>query len=64
MTIVPLPVFIEVGIMTPQANRSYLSAYLSLDTSIPLARSSSKYLPMAMVGYNRLFETAMPSTMA
>jgi putative flippase GtrA len=57
MTIVPLPVFIEVGIMAPQANRSSFSGYLSLDTSIPLAPSSSKYLPMAMVGYSRLFET-------
>ncbi|NYF53925.1 GtrA family protein [Tunturiibacter gelidoferens] len=57
MTLVPLPVFIEVGIMAPQANRSYLSGYISLDSSFPLMRSSSKYLPMAIVGYSRLFET-------
>jgi putative flippase GtrA len=57
MTLVPLPVFIEVGIMAPQANRSYLSGYISLDSSIPLIRSWSKYLPMAIVGYSRLFET-------
>jgi putative flippase GtrA len=57
MTLVPLPVFIEVGVMAPQANRSYLSGYISLDSSIPLIRSSSKYLPMAIVGYSRLFET-------
>jgi putative flippase GtrA len=57
MTLVPLPVFIEVGIMAPQANRSYLSGYISLDSSIPLMRSSSKYLPLAIVGYSRLFET-------
>ena len=57
MTFVPLPVFIEVGIMGPQANRSYLSGYISLDSSIPLSRSSSTYLPMAIVGYSRLFET-------
>ncbi len=56
MTLVPLPVFIEVGIMGPQANRSYLSGYISLDSSIPLAPSSSTYLPMAIVGYSRLFE--------
>jgi hypothetical protein len=57
MTLVPLPVFIEVGIMAPQANRSYLSRYISLDGSIPFAPLSSKYLPMAIVGYSRLFET-------
>jgi putative flippase GtrA len=57
MTLVPLPVFIEVGIMAPQANRSDLSGYISLDSSIPLMRSSSKYLPSAIVGYSRLFET-------
>ncbi len=57
MTLVPLPVFIEVGIMAPQANRSYLSGYVSLDSSIPLMRSSSEYLPLAMIGYSRLFET-------
>jgi hypothetical protein len=57
MTLVPLPVLIEVGIMAPQANRSYLSGYVSLDSSIPLMRSSPKYLPLAMIGYSRLFET-------
>ena len=57
MTLVPLPVFIEVGIMAPQANRSYFSGYISLDSSIPLTQSSSKYLPMAIVGYSRFFET-------
>jgi putative flippase GtrA len=57
MTLVPLPVFIEVGTMAPQANRSYLSGYISLDGSIPFALLSSKYLPMAIVGYSRLFET-------
>jgi len=57
LNIIPLPVFFEVGVMAPQANRSYLSGYISLDGSIPLARSTTKYLPMAIVGYSRLFET-------
>jgi len=43
--------------MGPQANRSYLSGYISLDGNIPLARPSAKYLPLAIVGYSRLFET-------
>lgn len=57
ITLLPLPVFFEVGVMGPQANRSYLSGYISLDGSIPLAVSTTKYLPMAIVGYSRLFET-------
>jgi putative flippase GtrA len=57
LTLVPLPVFFEVGVMAPQANRSDLSGYISLDSSIPLARGSTKYLPLAIVGYSRLFET-------
>jgi putative flippase GtrA len=57
LTFVPLPVFIEVGVMAPQANRSYLTGYISVDSSIPLARSTTKYLPLAIVGYSRLFET-------
>jgi len=43
--------------MGPQANRSYLSGYISLDGNIPLAHPTLKYLPMAIVGYSRLFET-------
>jgi hypothetical protein len=57
MTILPLPVFFEFGVMAPQANRSHLTGYISLDGSIPLAPVSSRYLPMAIVGYSRLFET-------
>ncbi len=57
MTLLPLPIFIEFGVMGPQANRSYLSGYLSLDGNIPLARTTVKYLPLAVVGYSRLFET-------
>jgi putative flippase GtrA len=56
ITLLPLPLFFEVGLMAPQANRSYLSGYISLDQSIPLARTSTKYLPMVLVGYSRLFE--------
>jgi hypothetical protein len=57
MTLIPIPVFVEVGVMGPQANRSYLSGYVSVDGSIPLARTSSTYLPLAIFGYSRLFET-------
>jgi hypothetical protein len=57
ITLAPLPVFLEVGLMGPQANRSDLSGYISLDGDIPLARSTAKYLPMILVGYSRLFET-------
>ncbi len=57
MTLLPLPLFLEVGLIAPQANRSYLSGYISLDSSIPLAPLSSRYLPLAIVGYSRLFET-------
>ena len=57
ITLLPLPVFFEVGVMGPQAERSRLSGYISLDASIPLAPPSTKYLPMAIVGYTRLFET-------
>jgi putative flippase GtrA len=56
-TFVPIPLFVEVGLMGPQANRSYVSAYLSVDESIPLAHTSLTDLPMAIVGYSRLFET-------
>jgi hypothetical protein len=56
-TFVPLPVFVEVGATGPQANRSFLSGYISVDSDIPLARRTSKFLPMAMIGYSRLFET-------
>jgi putative flippase GtrA len=56
-TLVPLPIFVEFGVMGPQANRSYLSGYISLDGSIPFAPASSRYLPMAILGYSRFFET-------
>jgi hypothetical protein len=57
MTLIPVPIFIELGLMGPQANRSSLSGYISVDTSIPLLQKRIKYLPMAIVGYSRLFET-------
>jgi hypothetical protein len=53
----PLPIFIEAGVMAPQANRSNLTGYISVDSIIPLARPSTRYLPIAIVGYSRLFET-------
>jgi hypothetical protein len=57
VTVFPLPIFLEIGVMAPQANRSYLTGYISVDGSIPLAKPSTKYLPMAIAGYSRLFET-------
>lgn len=53
----PLPVFVEVGVMGPQANRSDVSGYVSADVDIPLSRLDRKYAPMALVGYTRMFET-------
>jgi hypothetical protein len=57
MTFMPLPIFVEFGVMGPQANRSYLSGYISVDGTIPLYRGKSFYVPAAIVGYSRLFET-------
>jgi hypothetical protein len=56
-TLVPLPIFLEAGVMGPQARRSSVSGYISVDGSIPLASQEKKYLPMALIGYSRLFET-------
>jgi hypothetical protein len=55
ITMLPFPIFIEVGVLAPQANRSYLTGYISVDGRIPLA--PTKYQPQALVGYSRLFET-------
>ncbi len=57
ITVVPLPVFLEVGVMVPPASRRYFTGYVSLDSSIPLRRGQPVYLPMALVGYSRLFDT-------
>ncbi|GGH12931.1 hypothetical protein GCM10011586_32490 [Silvibacterium dinghuense] len=57
MSFVPLPVFVEFGLMGPQANRSYLTGYMSADVNVPLFKSSAKYVPIAIAGYSRLFET-------
>jgi hypothetical protein len=57
MMLLPVPVFAEVGMMGPQANRSNFSAYISIDGNFPLARTTDKYLPSAILGYTRMFET-------
>lgn len=58
MTFVPLPIFIEFGVMGPQANRSNITGYLSVDGTIPLYHhASAQYVPAALIGYSRLFET-------
>lgn len=56
-TLVPLPIFLEAGVMGPQAKRSSVSGYISVDGNIPLASARVKYMPMALIGYSRLFET-------
>lgn len=57
ITVMPLPIFLEFGVMAPQANRSYLSGYLSVDGRLPLWHTNRRYLPMFLGGYSRLFET-------
>lgn len=51
------PLFLEFGVMGPQANRSYVSAYLSADARFPVAPSRAGYAPLVIIGYSRLFET-------
>ena len=51
------PLFLEAGVMGPQANRSFVSAYLSADARFPVARFRAGYAPFAIIGYSRLFET-------
>jgi len=57
-------VFVEVGIMAPQANRSYLTGYIAVDGTFPLAHLSTKYLPLAIFGYTASSKPATPSTTA
>ena len=57
LVFVPLPIFLEFGTMAPQANRSYLSGYVSVDSFLPLAPLKTRYLPLIVYGYSRLFET-------
>jgi len=52
-----IPVFFEIGVMAPQANRSYLTGYLSIDAKVPIGPVSHKWLPVLIGGYSRLFET-------
>lgn len=54
---IPLPVWAEVGVMGPQANRSNYSGYVSVDEEIPLLWKDHTYMPFATIGYSRLFET-------
>jgi len=49
--------FFEIGVMGPQANRSSASGYLSLDGKIPLSTRGLLYVPTAIIGYTRMFET-------
>jgi putative flippase GtrA len=57
MDFVPLPIFIEFGVIGPQAAGSKVSGYMSLDTNIGLAPAKTAYFPMAMVGYSLLFQS-------
>jgi hypothetical protein len=54
--LIPWPLWVEVGVMGPQANRSAVSGYVSVDQDIPLAKTT-RVQPVALVGYSRLFET-------
>jgi len=53
----PAPIFVELGVMGPFSDGTYPDGYVSVDGSIPLWNVKSKYLPMALLGYSRLFET-------
>lgn len=57
LTLVPSPLYFEFGVMAPQANRSYLTGYVTVDGLIPLAPGRHNHLPIAILGYSRLFET-------
>jgi hypothetical protein len=50
------PFFFEIGVMAPQANRSYLTGYMSYDLKLPLRSVDKEYLPVVIAGYSRLFE--------
>jgi hypothetical protein len=56
ITILPL-VFVEFGLIGPQANRSNVSAYMSYDFRAPIAPPIHGYSPWAIIGYSRFFET-------
>ncbi len=49
--------FFEFGVMAPQAAHSDISGYISFDAKIPLAHVDTRYLPVLIGGYSRLFET-------
>jgi hypothetical protein len=48
-------VYTEIGVMGPQANRSYVTGYLTNDFILPLDRA--KIVPLLFGGYTRMFET-------
>lgn len=56
-----LPMLVtEFGIMAPQANRSYLSAYMSNDLVLHVAPKATRNWrghPIVLGGYTRMFET-------
>lgn len=58
MTLVPFPIFLEFGVMAPQANRSNYTGYFSADWSQPLYYVKKKNSELqGLIGYSRLFET-------
>ncbi len=58
MTLVPFPIFIEIGVMAPQANRSNYTGYFSTDWSQPLYYWKKRNSELqGLLGYSRLFET-------
>jgi len=56
VTLLPY-VFVEFGLIGPQAHRSNASAYMSYDFRTPIGPLIHGYLPMGLVGYSRFFET-------
>ena len=57
MTLVPIPIFLEFGVMGPQVNRSYMSGYMSVDGTVPLIRTKKNTEVQGLLGYTRFFET-------
>ena len=57
LSLFEVPLFVEVGVMGPQANRSPVSGYISLDWHVPLVSLRFRVQPQVLFGYSRLFET-------
>ena len=54
---IPLPVFVELGVIGPVANGTPVDGYVSVDLHAPLAPERLKFQPQVLFGYSRLFVT-------